>query len=84
MADGGHLGNQKLWYLLADFDEILHEDTLVLQSLPGLHKINLTKSKMADDRHFQNVKGAISAAVRPILTKFGMTMHISSPNMMGD
>ena len=39
---------------------------------------------MADDRHFQNVKGAISAAVRPILTKFGMTMHISSPNMMGD
>jgi len=42
------------------------------------------KSKMADDRHFENVKCDISATVWPILVKFGMVMHISPSNLTGD
>jgi len=38
---------------------------------------------MADGHHFENVKCDISAAVRSILMKFGMKMHINSSNMMG-
>jgi len=38
---------------------------------------------MADGRHFKkNVKCDISAAVLPILIKFGMTMHLSPLNLM--
>jgi len=44
MADGGHLKIEKSLYLrnrLADFDEILHDGTIVLQSLPAYQKIKL-------------------------------------------
>ena len=40
---------------------------------------------MADGRHFEkNVKCDISAAVRPILIIFGMMMHLSILNLMGN
>jgi len=48
---------QKSQYLriyLADFDEILYDDILVLHSLPAIHKLRFKKkSKMADGRHFE-------------------------------
>ena len=32
----------------------------------------------------KNVKGNISAAVRPTLMKFGTMMHVSAPNLIGN
>ena len=47
MADGSHLENQNLRYLqyhLADYDEILHDDTYIIpQSLPVVQKSNFSK-----------------------------------------
>jgi len=83
--DGGHRPSSKtrnrdisIQNHLAAFDEILHDGTLVLQAIPAV-KNNFWQSKVVDGRHFRNVKCAISAAVWPILMKFGMTMHISLP-----
>jgi len=39
---------------------------------------------MEDGRHFKNVKCDISAAIRPILMKFGTMMHLRPLNMMGN
>jgi len=64
-----------------DFYEILHIDAqLALRTVsrPNVQKINLKKFKM------KNVKCNISAAVRPILMKFGRMMHLSPLNLMGN
>jgi len=47
-------------------------------SLLSYSKMQFKQSKMADNHHLKNVKCQISAAIS---VKFGMTMHISPPNL---
>ena len=56
MANGGHLKIEKSWYLqncLANFDEILHDNTYYFSRAYRLFKNHIQKFKMADGRHFE-------------------------------
>ena len=47
-------------------------------------KIQFKKSRWRTAAILKNVICDISAAIRPILIKFGMMMHLCSPNLMGN
>jgi len=71
MADGRHLGKiEKLLYLSrcsSDFDKIWHADAV---------RFFISKIQDGSGRHLEKSKNShISAAVQPILTKFGTMMQ---------
>jgi len=61
--------NKKVISHMSNFDKNFHGGVEILH---------------ADAAILKNVKCDISAAVQPILMKFGKRMHISPPNVMGN
>jgi len=62
----------------------LHSDKDHQILVVGHPKICSTNPKWRTAAILKNVKCDISAAVRPILMKFDMIMHLSSLNLMGN
>jgi len=62
---------------LSDFSEILYEEAEWHVDKGYMTKTAIFfKSKMADGRHFENRKIAISVKSRPILMKFGILQQL--------